>query len=71
MATSPAQRAAKRLGGLTRCGAPAEAIEQARRELTKTTLADRIREAVTAWPPLTPEDKADLAILLTGGSDGA
>jgi hypothetical protein len=60
-----------RVGGLTRRNAPPEKIAEARRALTKANLGEHIRAAVAGWPPLTPEDKAELAILLLnpGGTD--
>ena len=61
---------ARRLGGLARQDAPAEKIADARRELAKATLRERIREAVAAWPPLSAEDRADLAVLLLRSGDG-
>jgi hypothetical protein len=40
----------------------------ARRELRAATLADRIRRTVDEWPPLTPEQRDRLALLLRAPS---
>lgn len=43
----------------------------ARRDLKEARLADYIRRTVDAAPPLTPEQRDKLALLLTGGAPGA
>ncbi len=51
-----------------------EAIEAARAGLKGAKLLQQIREAVSTWPPLSAEDKAELAALLLtpdGGADAA
>lgn len=44
-----------------------EAQTEARRDLAAARLASKIEEAVAGWPPLTGEQRAQLAILLLGG----
>jgi hypothetical protein len=49
-----------------------EAITAARADLKAAGLQARIREAVATWPPLTPETRAELALLLSpDGAPGA
>jgi len=45
-----------------------EAIAEARRDLRAERLADRIAQDVATWPPLTPEQRDRLAVLLRGGA---
>jgi hypothetical protein len=40
---------------------------QARADLAAATLEDHIRDVVDGWPPLTPEQRARLALLLHPG----
>lgn len=69
---SAAQQARNRLGAAARRNSTPEVIEQARRDLNEAVAADRIREAVAAWPPLTDEQRSRLALLLhPGAGDGA
>jgi hypothetical protein len=67
---SRAQHARAVVGGLTRRNAPPEKIEQARAALKAAGLESRIREAVSTWPPLTAEVRADLAVLLLSPAGG-
>ena len=46
----------------------AEAIAQKRRDLRAARLADVVRETVAQLPPLTPEQRDRIAILLRGGA---
>jgi hypothetical protein len=65
-------RARSSLGRQTQLDASPELIEQARVELKAANLEAGIRAAVSAWPPLTPEVRSELAILLlTPGGDDA
>ena len=45
-------------------------LESARRRLRILKLADQIHDAVTAWPPLTDDEKADLVRLFGTGRRG-
>jgi hypothetical protein len=65
---SRAQHVRNRLGGLSRHGNPdPEQAAAARAELAEL----KIRAEVATWPPMTPEIRAKLAILLLrGGDDG-
>jgi hypothetical protein len=47
------------LGGRAKTGAPPEAIEAARADL------------VAAWPPLSAETRAELAVIILSGADHA
>ena len=44
-------------------------LTEARREFKASTLADHIRATVDEAPPLTPEQRDRLALLLRGGAD--
>lgn len=47
-----------------------EALAAARADLKAAGLEARIRAAVDTWPPLTPEQRSQLALLLQpGGAD--
>ncbi len=61
------------LAGLVAHRDPADpAITEARRQLKKANLTERIREAVATWPPLTEAQRADLAVqLLSPAGDHA
>jgi hypothetical protein len=49
-----------------------KATEPARLESRYRYAQDRVRKIVAAWPPLTPEQKSALAvIILSGGGDAA
>jgi hypothetical protein len=48
-----------------------ERIDEARADLAATTLEDHIRRVVDAAPPLTPEQRERLALLLHPGGDRA
>lgn len=64
-------RARSSLGRKIQLGASPDVIEDARRELKAASLGERIREAVSTWPPLSERQRAGLAVqLLNGGSDG-
>ncbi len=47
-----------------------EAVENARRDYRAATLEDHICKVVDASPPLTPEQRDELAMLLQGGGSG-
>ena len=64
---SAAQSARNRLGVAARCGSPAD-VEQARRDLAAANLEEHIRRVVDAAPPLTPEQRARLSLLLNPGA---
>jgi hypothetical protein len=55
---------------LTRHGASPGLIQEARAELKAANLEARIHAAVDTWPPLTAEQRADLAILLAPADGG-
>jgi hypothetical protein len=62
-----------RVAGLVRRGASPERIDEARRELRAAVAEDYITDLVAQAPPLTPDQRARLAVLLlvpAGGSDG-
>ena len=48
----------------TRDHAPPEAIEAARAELAEANARARVRAVVAAWPALSAETRAELAIIL-------
>jgi hypothetical protein len=53
-------------------GASPARIAEAKAELKRAGLAERIKRDVSTWPPLTPEVRAELAVLLltpAGDSD--
>ena len=50
---------------------PGEDHSELRRELKAEQLADYITRTVDAAPPLTPEQRSRLALLLTGGGADA
>jgi hypothetical protein len=59
-----------RVGGLIARGAPPEKIAEARAELAEANARAKVREVVAAWPPLSPEARAELAILLLSPAGG-
>jgi hypothetical protein len=60
-----------KLAGLVAHRDPGDpAIAQARAELKAAGLEAKIRTAVTEWPPLSEQVRADLAILLLSAGDG-
>jgi predicted O-methyltransferase YrrM len=60
-----------RVAGLTKVGADPERINEARAALKAAGLEARIKRDVASWPPLSAEDRADLAVLLLHpGGDG-
>lgn len=59
-----------RVAVLTRHGASPGLIQEARAELKAANLEARIHAAVDTWPPLTAEQRADLAILLAPADGG-
>lgn len=65
MATSHAQRG--KIGGLVRRGASPERIAEARAALKAAGLHEKIRAAVAEWPPLTDEQRIELAAILHPG----
>jgi hypothetical protein len=68
MPTWTSERA--RVAGLTRRRPPDHPdLVEARRDLIAARLAQRIEDAVAAWPPLTAEQRAQLAILLLTAND--
>jgi hypothetical protein len=48
-----------------------EATEPARLAARFRYAQDRARRIVAAWPPLTPEQKAELAVIILSGGDHA
>lgn len=48
-----------------------EAVANASRDYYATALEDYIRKTVDSAPPLTPEQRARLSLLLSGGPDAA
>jgi hypothetical protein len=64
-------RVARRLGGLIATHAPAEVIDETRRELAELTLAEYITKVVNQAPPFTSEQLARLTLLLNGGDTAA
>lgn len=68
--TDPVILAARgRLGGLQRGGVrDSAAIADAKRELTTINCERAIQKALAAAPPITAEQRARLAALLTGGA---
>jgi len=69
--SSAAQRARSLLGAAARHGDP-DAVTEARRNLAEANLAAHIRKVVDGAPPLTPAQRARLALLLhPGGTDDA
>jgi hypothetical protein len=48
-----------------------ETADTGRRDLRVAQLADHIAKVVKSAPPITPEQRARLASLLSGGSDAA
>jgi hypothetical protein len=60
-----------RVAGLTKVGADPERITEARAALKAAGLEARIKRDVASWPPLSAEERADLAVLLLHpGGDG-
>ena len=61
-----ARTARARIGGLKRCGVPDSdpRYDQARRDLNAAVLADHIERLLASWPPLTSEQRSNLAELL-------
>jgi hypothetical protein len=68
IAPSVAQ-ARSRLGNAARRGTPADVLE-ARRQLAEANIAEAIRRVVDAAPPLTPEQRDRLALLLRAPRGG-
>lgn len=64
----PVIAARSALGNATIAGDP-ERIAAARRDLTAAKVERAVREAVAAAPPLTEEQKAKIAALLTSGAE--
>lgn len=60
-----------RVGSLAAAGASPARLEEARVDLAAARLAEHIRRVVDAAPPLTPEQRERLALLLrpAGASD--
>jgi hypothetical protein len=54
----------------TRDHAPPEAIEAARAQLAEANARARVLRVVAAWPPLSAETRAELAILLLSPAGG-
>ena len=57
-----------RLGMLVAAKADPAEIEQARAELADALLEARIKRLIEAAPPLSPERRARLAALISGGA---
>lgn len=69
VATSTVYHHRARIAGLSRDRAPDDPeLVDARRDLRAQKLADHIARAVSEAPPLTDEQRARLAGLLTGGA---
>jgi hypothetical protein len=71
---APVPPSKARLAGLVAHRDPRDpAITAARAALKAANIGASIRAAVSTWPPLTPEDKAELALLLSpdGAGDAA
>lgn len=66
---SPESRSARaRLAShASRCDADDEKVVESRRDFKAARLADYIRAVVDEAPPLTPEQRSRLAVLLRGG----
>lgn len=60
-------QARARVALAVRNGLPPEQVEDLRRDLRAERLAEHIRKTVEAAPPLTPEQRDRLALLLRGG----
>ena len=57
-----------RLAGLVAHRDPADPdIEAARAQLAEANAKAKVREVVAAWPPLSAETKAELAVIILGG----
>lgn len=61
------RQAVSQLGNAIRRGDPADTIADARRALTAAKLEASIRAAVDAAPPLTDQQRRNLALLLHPG----
>jgi hypothetical protein len=48
-----------------------KSVDQARGQLKAAKLTQQIREAVATWPPLSAEQKAELAVIILGGDHAA
>jgi hypothetical protein len=61
-----ARTARARIGGLKRSGVPDDdpRYDEARRDLRAAMLADHIERLLASWPPLTSEQRSNLAELL-------
>jgi hypothetical protein len=59
------------LGGRAKTGAPPEAIEAARADLAAANAVAAARRIVAAWPPLSAETRAELAVIILSGADHA
>jgi hypothetical protein len=65
MSDNPVAVASAQIGGRARWHPEDKAaIAEARRDLRAAKLAERIREVVDAWPPLTESQREDLAAIL-------
>jgi hypothetical protein len=69
-ASCPQESALPRIADLPTAEARREATEPARRESRFRYARTRVRQIVAAWPPLTPEQKAELAVILLTGEGG-
>lgn len=68
---SVASRKAK-LAGLVAHRDPGDpAIEAARARLREANAQARVRDVVAAWPPLSAETRAELAVIILSGGDHA
>lgn len=74
MLTSTSRQARARLGSISATARrrpddadAAHAVQVARREYAAESLADHIRKVVAEAPPLTPEQRDRLTVLLRGG----
>lgn len=52
-------------------GAEHPTTRDAARDLRAAQLAEHVRRKVAEWPPLTPEQRARVAALLSGPDDGS
>ncbi len=60
-----------RVGALVSKGAPQEQVDAARADLATANISAYIRRVIDAAPPLTPEQRDRLAVLLRPGGDAA
>jgi len=64
-------QARARLAATIQAGAPAPVVEELRRDLRAAVAANHIRELVALDPPLTADQRDELAAILTGATTAA